>query len=116
VPWLTRFPDRRTTLDRFQAEIQRAGFVEESRCSQVRRLRKLLESGVDLAVLAEPPISGRCHIEACIDAGCMVFAEKPMAVDAPGVRRLLRQAKRRAEKLSIVSGFETRYSPSRRAA
>ncbi len=72
--------------------------------------RKMLESGIDVAILAEPPHFRPIHAEACIDAGVHVFAEKPMAVDAPGVRRLLAAGETaRKKKLSFVSGFETRY-------
>ena len=113
------FPDRMDNArqilkQKFSAQVS----VEESRCfSGFDAYRKLLESGVDLAVLGEPPHFRPMHIEACIDAGVHVFAEKPMAVDAPGVRRLLAAGeKARQKKLSIVSGFETRYSPSARAA
>jgi predicted dehydrogenase len=79
--------------------------------------KKLLESGVDVVLLAEPPHFRPRHIEACLEAGVHVFAEKPMAVDAPGVRRLLAAGeKARQKKLSFVSGFETRYSAAAREA
>jgi predicted dehydrogenase len=79
--------------------------------------KRLLQSGVDVALLAEPPHFRPMHLEACIDAGVHVFAEKPMAVDAPGVRRVLAAGERaRQKKLSFVSGFETRYSQSAREA
>jgi len=90
--------------------------VDDSRCfSGFDACRKLLESGVDVAILAEPPHFRPMHIETCIDAGVHVFAEKPMAVDAPGVRRVLAAGeKARQKKLSLVSGFETRYSETAR--
>ena len=79
--------------------------------------QKLLDSGVDVAILAEPPHFRPMHIEACVDAGVHVFAEKPMAVDAPGVRRVLAAGEKAQRKnLSFVSGFETRYSPARARA
>ena len=79
--------------------------------------RKLLDSGVDVAILASPPHFRPIHAEACVNAGAHVFAEKPMAVDAPGVRRILAAGeKAREKKLSFVSGFETRYSDNAREA
>jgi len=79
--------------------------------------RRLLESGVDVALLAEPPHFRPIHVEACVAAGVHAFVEKPMAVDAPGVRRILAAAdKARQKKLSLVTGFETRYSPAAREA
>ena len=78
---------------------------------------KLLESGVDVAILGEPPHFRPQHIEACVDAGVHVFAEKPMAVDAPGVRRVLAAGEKAREKnISFVSGFETRYGDTAREA
>lgn len=77
----------------------------------------LLASGVDVAILAEPPHFRPIHAEACVEAGVHVFAEKPMAVDAPGVRRLLAAGeKARQQKLSFVSGFESRYLQAAREA
>jgi myo-inositol 2-dehydrogenase/D-chiro-inositol 1-dehydrogenase len=92
--------------------------VDDDHCfSGFDGYRKLLESGVDVALLAEPPHFRPIHIEACIEAGAHVFAEKPMAVDAPGVRRVLAAGdKARQKKLSLVSGFETRYSDAARQA
>ncbi len=79
--------------------------------------RRLLESGIDVAILAEPPHFRPMHIEACVDAGVHVFSEKPMAVDAPGVRTVLAAGeKARQQNTSFVSGFETRYSPTAREA
>ncbi len=78
---------------------------------------RLLESGVDMAILAEPPHFRPIHIQACVEAGVHVFAEKPMAVDAPGVRTVLAAGEAARQKgLSFVSGFETRYSAAAREA
>ena len=79
--------------------------------------RRLLDSGVDMAILAEPPHFRPSHLEACVEAGVHVFAEKPMAVDAPGVRRVLAAGEQARQKnVSFVSGFETRDSTSAREA
>jgi len=79
--------------------------------------QKLLNSGLDVAILASPPHFRPIHAEACINAGVHVFAEKPMAVDTPGVHRILAAGeKARDKKLSFVSGFETRYSDTAREA
>ena len=79
--------------------------------------RGVLDSGVDVAILGEPPHFRPMHLEACVEAGVHVFAEKPMAVDAPGVRRVMAAGeKARQKNISFVSGFETRYSDSAREA
>jgi len=50
------------------------------------------------------------HIKAAIDAGKHIFAEKPVAVDAPGVRSVLASCEEaRKKNLSVVSGLCWRY-------
>ena len=52
--------------------------------------QKLLDSGVDVVLLATPPQFRPIHLRAAVEAGKHVFAEKPVAVDAPGVRSVLK--------------------------
>ena len=78
---------------------------------------KVIQSGVDVVLLATPPGFRPLHLTAAIDAGKHVFCEKPVAVDAPGVRKVLLAAKKAKEKnLSLVSGFCFRYDAANRAA
>jgi predicted dehydrogenase len=66
---------------------------------------------VDVVLLATPPHFRPLHLKAAVEAGKHVFAEKPVAVDAPGVRSVLAtctEAKRK--NLSVVSGLCLRYS------
>jgi predicted dehydrogenase len=49
----------------------------------------VIESDCDLVILATPPGFRPLHFEAAVKAGKHVFAEKPVATDAPGVRRFL---------------------------
>ena len=73
--------------------------------------QQLIDSGVDVVLLATPPHFRPMHLKAAVDAGKHVFAEKPVAVDAPGVRSVLATCEQaRAKKLSIVSGLCLRYS------
>ena len=72
--------------------------------------QKVLATDVDVVILATPPHFRPAHLKAAIEAGKHVFAEKPVAVDAPGVRSVLAsvdEAKRRG--LSVVSGLCYRY-------
>ena len=73
--------------------------------------QKLIDSGVDVVLLATPPGFRPQHIRAVIEAGKHVFCEKPVAVDAPGVRDVLESVKLAKQKnISLVSGFCWRYS------
>jgi predicted dehydrogenase len=68
---------------------------------------------VDLVVLATPPGFRPIHIRAAVAAGKHIFTEKPIAVDAPGVRTVLQafeDANRR--RLSCVAGTQRRYQTS----
>jgi myo-inositol 2-dehydrogenase / D-chiro-inositol 1-dehydrogenase len=60
----------------------------------------------DVVLLCSPPGFRPSHIEAAVRAGKHIFAEKPVAVDGPGVRRVLaacQEAQRR--RLAVASGF-----------
>ncbi len=77
--------------------------------------QKVIESGVDVVLLATPPGFRPVHLKAAIAAGKHVFCEKPMATDAPGVRSVLETVKAAKEKnLSLVAGFCWRYEGARR--
>ncbi|MBM3880139.1 MAG: Gfo/Idh/MocA family oxidoreductase [Verrucomicrobia bacterium] len=74
--------------------------------------QRVLESGVDVVLLATPPQFRPRQLAACVAAGKHVFAEKPVAVDAPGVRSALASTElARRKGLSLVAGLNSRYSP-----
>lgn len=74
---------------------------------------KLLESGVDLVILATPPNFRPVHFEAAVKAGKHVFSEKPVAVDPPGIRRFIAAAEEAGKKgLSVVAGTQRRHEKS----
>lgn len=77
--------------------------------------QQVIDSGVDVVLLAAPPGFRPEHLEASVAAGKHIFCEKPMAVDAPGVRRVMEAVKISKEKnLSLVAGFTFRYDTRRR--
>jgi predicted dehydrogenase len=72
--------------------------------------RQLIDSGVDVVLLATPPQFRPLHLRAAIEAGKHVFAEKPVAVDSPGVRSVVETCRLAEERgLSVVSGLCLRY-------
>ena len=74
--------------------------------------RQVIDSGVDIVLLASPPHFRPMHLRAAIDANKHVFAEKPVAVDPTGVRSVLETTElARKKKLAILSGLNNRYSP-----
>jgi len=87
--------------------------VEERRFVGLGAYQALLACDVDVVLLATPPHFRPLHLAAAIQAGKHVFAEKPVAVDAPGVRSVLATTElARARNLSILSGLNLRYQPS----
>ncbi len=78
--------------------------------------QKLLASGVDVVLLCTPPHFRPAHLQAAVAAGKHVFAEKPVAVDAPGIHKVeaaCAEAKRK--NLAVVSGLQNRYHDEVRA-
>jgi myo-inositol 2-dehydrogenase / D-chiro-inositol 1-dehydrogenase len=73
--------------------------------------KQVVDSGVDVVLLATPPGFRPSHLAACIDANKHVFCEKPVSTDAPGVRAVLETSDKANQKnLSLVAGFCWRYS------
>jgi len=71
---------------------------------------KVMASGVDMVILAAPPGFRPAHLKAAVEAGKHVFMEKPVAVDAPGVRKVMDCAAiARLKKLGIVAGTQRRH-------
>ncbi len=79
--------------------------------------KQVLDSGVDMVILATPPGFRPMHFEKAIDAGKHVFMEKPVAVDAAGVRRVIAAGEKASEnKLTVQVGLQRRHEPCYRDA
>ena len=92
--------------------------VEKSHCFQgFDSYQKVIESDVDVVLLATPPAFRPQHLKSAIEAGKHVFAECIAAVDAPGIRSFLKSAElAESQNLGILSGLCWRYDNSARAA
>jgi predicted dehydrogenase len=78
--------------------------------------QKVIDAGVDVVLLTAPPCFRPKHIAAAVEAGKHIFAEKPIAVDAAGVRSVMETcAKAKEKNLSVVSGLCWRYHNGMRA-
>ncbi|MBM3986146.1 MAG: Gfo/Idh/MocA family oxidoreductase, partial [Planctomycetes bacterium] len=88
----------------------------EQRFSGFDAYAKLLATDVHVVLLAAPPHFRPEHLRASVAAGKHVFTEKPMAVDAPGVRSVLETVEAaRQKRLALVAGFCWRYRAGHRA-
>ena len=69
----------------------------------------------DVVLLATSPHFRPLHLAAAVDAGKHLFVEKPIAVDAPGVRAVHAACRKAREKsLSVVTGLCYRYQHAKR--
>ena len=112
------FPERFATCLEGLMKVQpeKVKVADDNKFVGFDAFQKVIDSGVDVVLLATPPYFRPQHLEAAIKAGKHVFCEKPVAVDAPGVRRVLEIAKVAKEKnLSLVSGFCWRFHEPKRA-
>jgi myo-inositol 2-dehydrogenase / D-chiro-inositol 1-dehydrogenase len=77
--------------------------------------KKLLATDVDVVLLCTSPGFRPTHLQAAIDANKHVFCEKPVAVDATGVRSVIETSRLAAKKkLNVCSGFCYRYDDAKR--
>ena len=64
----------------------------------------------DLVILATPPGFRPIHIEEAVNAGKNIFAEKPIAVDGPGIRKVMAAAQLAKQKgLRVGIGFQRHH-------
>jgi len=64
----------------------------------------------DVVILTTPPGFRPMHFEAAVNANKHIFMEKPLAVDGPGVRKVLKAAEEaRRKKLNVVVGLQRHY-------
>ena len=113
------FPDRieqsLNALKRDKAIADKVDVKDDRRYTGFDAYKQLIDSGVDVVLLASPPGFRPIHLKYAVEKGKHVFAEKPCAVDAPGVRSVLATAEEAKKKgLSLVAGLQMRYSTGHR--
>jgi len=76
--------------------------------------QKLIDSGVDIVLHATPPHFRPAHFAAAVAAKKHSFLEKPLGVDATGVRQAIETGKKAASLgLSVITGTQLRRQRSR---
>lgn len=98
------------TLQKDEAIANKIDVPQDKRFVGFDAYRQVI-ANVDVVLLCSPPGFRPMHIKAAVEANKHVFAEKPVAVDAPGVRSVLATCEEaRRKNLSVVSGLCLRYS------
>ncbi len=89
---------------------ERFGVPPERRFHGFSAYHNVLETEADVVLLATPPNFRPVHFEAAVNAGKHVFMEKPVAVDPPGIRRIIATGEAARKKgLSVVAGTQRRH-------
>lgn len=72
--------------------------------------KQAIDSGVDVVICTTAPHFRPIHFEYAIQKGKHVFMEKPVAVDAPGIRRVLAAAEMaKQKKLKVGVGLQRHH-------
>ncbi len=111
------FPDRLNASRQILAEqIKDRLNVTDDRCfTGVDNYKGVIQSGVDIVILATPPAFRPIHFREAIQAGKHVFMEKPVAVCPAGVRLMFQLGELATQKgLSVVAGTQRRHAPDYR--
>lgn len=113
------FPDRlAASLDQLKKQpniADKLAVTPETSFSGFDAYKQVIDSGVDVVLLCTPPHFRPAQLEYAVAKGKHIFAEKPVAVDAPGVRRCLAAAEEAKKKgLALVSGLCWRYDAGKR--
>jgi predicted dehydrogenase len=106
------FPDRLASSRGYLASTKLDGYrVQDARCfTGFDAYRRVLDCDVDLVLLTTPPGFRPQHAAAAVEAGKHVFMEKPVAVDAPGVRQVIAAGERAAAQgLAMLAGTQYRH-------
>ncbi len=88
----------------------RVDVPEERKFTDLLGYQKAIDCGVDMVLLCTPPGFRPMQFEAAVKAGKHVFMEKPLAVDAPGIRRIMaanEEAKKKG--LAVAVGLHLRH-------
>lgn len=94
----------------FSNNPERIAVDAEHMFSGLDAYQKVIDSDIDVVLLATPPGFRPTHFEYAIEKGKHVFMEKPVAVDAPGVRQVLAAAEKAKEKqLKVGVGLQRRH-------
>jgi predicted dehydrogenase len=109
------FKDRlKGSRDRLMKDFGKKVDVPEERCfTDLDGYKKLLKCDVNLVIQATPPGFRHVHIPAIIAAGKNLFTEKPVGVDGPSIKAVLKAAELAKEKkLAVVAGTQRRHQTS----
>lgn len=99
------------TLKRISKIAERVKVDKPNQFLGLDAYQKVIDSGVDVVLLATPPGFRPTMLAACVEGGKHIFCEKPASTDPTGIRWVLESTeKARQKNLSLVAGFCWRYN------
>ncbi len=103
--------------DYFKERVDEVGTTlavpESRRFTGLSGYKRLLDAGVDAAVIETPPYFHPEQAAASVDAGVHVYLAKPVAVDVPGCNSIAETGRRAsAKKRAFLVDFQTRAHPA----
>ncbi len=105
------FEDRVKGLQKKLAEGKYKQAVPDDKCFVgFDAYKKVIDAGVDMVIVATPPVFRPEHFEYATQKGVHSFLEKPIAVDPAGYRKIMATAKQaQAKNLSVVCGTQRHH-------
>lgn len=104
------FPERVANANNALTENGMPAVSSDKLFSGFDAYKKVCATDADIVILATPPGFRPIHFKEATKAGKHVFAEKPVAVDGPGVRSFIESAaESRSKKLKMVAGTQRRH-------
>jgi len=85
--------------------------IPDDKCfTGVDNYKNVIDAGVDVVLIATPPVFRPPYFKYAVNAGKHVFLEKPLAVDPVGVRSIIADAKKAtAQGLCVVTGTQRHH-------
>ncbi|WP_035604446.1 Gfo/Idh/MocA family oxidoreductase [Haloferula sp. BvORR071] len=99
--------------DQLKAQFgERVDVPKERRFTGFEAYKQAIDAA-QVVLLCTPPGFRPAHFEYAVQQGKHIFMEKPVAVDGPGIRRVIEAAKiADQKKLKVVCGLQRRYQKS----
>ena len=110
--WPTRFATAWTRLTEFSRNVvpSNSMYPRSGNLSDSMPIKKRSTATSTLVLLCTPPGFRPAQFEAAVEAGKHVFMEKPVATDAPGVRRVMAaNEKAKQKQLLVAVGHHLRH-------
>ena len=103
------FPDK---VESMAKKLEERGITipEDHRFVGLDAYKQVIDSGVDIVLVATPPYFRPIHFKYAIEKGVHCFLEKPIFVDAAGYRMCVAAAKQaQAKNLCVVTGTQRHH-------